>query len=213
MNKPKAVLFDLDGTLVDTLADLAAATNTALAHIGHAPYPLDDYRHMVGNGARLLIARAVGKDATDPLTERVLADFLAIYADHCLDETRPYDGILPMLDALGDTPLAVVTNKPEPQARTIVHALFGDRFRTVCGGRADRPKKPDPQGTRDTLAALGLTTEDVWFVGDSDVDMRTAQNAGLIGIGAAWGFRGAAELQAAGAYRVIAHPRELLALL
>ena len=150
----KAVLFDLDGTLADTLPDLAAATNAALRENGFPECPLGDYPHMVGNGARLLVQRALHEAATDDTVEQVLASFLRIYDELCLREVRLYPGIDETVRRLHEAGyhLLVVTNKPQQQADKIVRHFFGDTlFEGVYGGGSAYPKKPDP-----TSAQLAL---------------------------------------------------------
>lgn len=212
MHLPKAILFDLDGTLTDTLADLAAATNEALQKNGSPVYPLDAYRHMVGSGARVLIRRALGEKAEETAVDRVLADFLLIYDRDCLKCTAPYEGIPAVIDwfAGRSIPMAVVTNKPEKQAIRIVEHCFGSPFAAVCGGRPGRPIKPDPTAALEVLRDLDIAPADAWFVGDSDVDMLTAHHAGMTAVGAAWGFRGEEELREAGADDIARLPLDLI---
>jgi phosphoglycolate phosphatase len=207
----KAVLFDLDGTLVNTLPDLAAATNAVLEEYGYPPHPVEAYRRFVGNGARKQIERALGTG--DPATvERVLASYLQIYDRMCLDQSRPYpyiDEVIEGLQQRGYT-LLVVTNKPQPQAEKITRRFFGDAFAGVFGGCDRYPKKPDPASPRLALEQVRADPAASWFVGDSDVDVITAKNAGLRGIGAGWGFRGEDELRRAGASRIAHAPLEVL---
>lgn len=157
MEPIRAVLFDLDGTLVDTLGDLADATNEALRRRGFPEHPEEQYRHMVGNGARRLIERALGESCTPDLAAQLLADFVRIYDEGCLRRTAPYPGIPEAVTALKKRglPLAVVTNKPEKQAIKIVCRFFGiDAFSYVVGGRSGRAAKPDPAAALEVLAAL-----------------------------------------------------------
>lgn len=198
----KAVLFDLDGTLADTLPDLAAATNAALRENGFPECPLGDYPHMVGNGARLLVQRALHEAATDDTVEQVLASFLRIYDELCLREVRLYPGIDETVRRLHEAGyhLLVVTNKPQQQADKIVRHFFGDTlFEGVYGGGSAYPKKPDPTSAQLALRQVNADPAASWFVGDSDVDVLTAKAAHLRCVGAAWGFRGEAELCRAGA--------------
>ncbi len=208
----KAVVFDLDGTLTDTLGDLAAATNEALQRRGFPACPLESYRHMVGNGARKLIERALGGACTPERTEQVLQDFLKIYDADCLRYTRPYDGVeeaLAFFRAKG-VRMAVVTNKPEKQARKIVRHFFGEELSPVYGGSPERRAKPDPGTVWQVLKELGVQREEALYVGDSDVDILTAKNAGVTGAGACWGFRGKEELRRAGADILLESPRDLI---
>lgn len=209
----KAVLFDLDGTLADTLPDLAAATNAALRENGFPECPLGDYPHMVGNGARLLVQRALHEAATDDTVEQVLASFLRIYDDLCLREVRLYPGIDETVRRLHEAGyhLLVVTNKPQQQADKIVRHFFGDTlFEGVYGGGSAYPKKPDPTSAQLALRQVNADPAASWFVGDSDVDVLTAKAAHLRCVGAAWGFRGEAELRRAGADAVAMTAADIL---
>ena len=209
----KAVLFDLDGTLADTLPDLAAATNAALRENGFPECPLGDYPHMVGNGARLLVQRALHEAATDDTVEQVLASFLRIYDELCLREVRLYPGIDETVRRLHEAGyhLLVVTNKPQQQADKIVRHFFGDTlFEGVYGGGSAYPKKPDPTSAQLALRQVNADSAASWFVGDSDVDVLTAKAAHLRCVGAAWGFRGEAELRRAGADAVAMTAADIL---
>lgn len=208
----RAVLFDLDGTLTNTLPDLAAATNEALRENGYPACPLEAYPRMVGDGARRLIERALGEAASPAATTRVLQSFLRIYDRDCLREVTLYPGIDRAVRALKERGyhLLVVTNKPQAQAEKIVRHFFGEAvFEGVFGGRDTYPCKPDPTSAGLALALAKTAAENAWFVGDSDVDVLTAQAAGLRCIGAAWGFRGAEELRKAGADVVAAAAGDL----
>lgn len=210
----RAVVFDLDGTLADTLRDLADATNRALTEEGFPPHPIAAYRWMVGNGVKKLAERALG-DRSDPATvERVLARFRVHYDRDCLAHTVPYPGMVETLSALGDRGilLLVVTNKPQPQAEKIVGHLFGPRFAGVYGNLPGRAPKPDPHTVLEALEAAGVPPRSALFVGDSDVDVQTAKAAGMRCIGAVWGFRGAQELSRAEADALADMPRDLLRL-
>lgn len=197
----QAVVWDLDGTLADTLRDLAEATNRALKKNGYPARPLEEYPFLVGNGARRLIQRAAGTEDAG-ITEKLLSDFAEIYDAECLTHTKPYEGMPETLAALRrrGIPLLVVTNKPDAQAQKIVSGLFETGlFAAVFGHREGRPTKPDPTVTLRALALVDAVPEHSLFVGDSDVDMQTAKAAGLCSAGACWGFRGEDELRRAGA--------------
>lgn len=204
------LIFDLDGTLVDSLEDLGYTTNMVLKEYGFACHDMDKYRHFVGNGATKLIERALPDDKKQLVNEaRVRFDVL--YNDHCLDHTKPYPGIKELIDALKDEGyhLAVVTNKPKQHAVKIVKHLFPDTFEYIFGNTPYQPKKPDPTLVNLAMSLMDVGKHDVFYVGDSDVDIQTAINAKVKSIGCSWGFRGKAELLKAGANFVVDHPHEI----
>ncbi len=201
----RAILFDLDGTLADTLTDIADAVNAVLAENGLPTHPIENYRTFIGNGAKVLVRQASGI-AEEERLEPLFRAFLAEYDRRCLDKVAPYDGVTQTLDALRAQGflLGVVTNKPHAQAEKIVRHLFGDRFGCVYGNQPDcYPRKPDPTVVTLAAASLGAETTACVFVGDSDVDVFTAHNAGIPCIGCAFGFRGEAELLQAGADAIV----------
>lgn len=209
-----AVIFDLDGTLLDTLADIAAAANHALEAMGLATFPLDDYKWMVGEGADVLMQRAI-PDADDATIDDAVAWFKAYYVEHPADHTKLYDGMAALLDALvtRGLPIAVLSNKPHANTLLVVERLLSEwPWAVVMGHRDDRPKKPDPTTAREIAEHLGIPTAECAFVGDTKTDMQTAVNAGMLAVGAEWGFRDRAELVEHGADHVIAHPGGLLDL-
>ena len=187
-----AILFDLDGTLLDTLADLRDAVNFALDCFGYPRRSLEEVRRFVGNGAARLIALAVPEGA-DPAP--VLALFQEYYRNHCQIKTGPYPGILDALEQLGQKyPIAIVSNKPDGAVKTLCAQLFPGIYGR--GEDADCPRKPDPAMVRKTMAALGV--ERCIYVGDSEVDIATAKNAKVPCVSVTWGFRDRTELEAAG---------------
>ncbi|MBQ9414611.1 MAG: HAD-IIIA family hydrolase [Clostridia bacterium] len=196
----KALIFDLDGTLVDTLSDLAAVTNTVLFANGYPTHPLDAYRQFVGNGGRRLVEEASGETRED-VVDRLFEEFLSEYDRHCLDLCKPYPGVVETLQTLKrcGMVLAIYTNKPQVQAEKIVDCFFKDTFFEVIGHTPNGPKKPDPAPLLHILSAYSISPEQAAFVGDSNVDVQTAHNAGLECVGAAYGFRGKEELLTAGA--------------
>lgn len=210
-----AAIFDLDGTLVDSLRDIGRATNRALADLGLPEHPLDAYARFVGSGARVLCERALPADAQGRVDE-ALARFLVHYEAGLLHETCAYPGIDRLLAdlAAADVTLAVLSNKPHDLTVRVVDQLFADvPFRRVLGHRPERfPKKPDPASTLDLCAELALDREATVFVGDTGVDMQTARAAGLRPVGVAWGFRDRDELSREGAEVILAAPAELWAL-
>lgn len=213
-SKWEAVVFDLDGTLADTLRDIAEAANAALVKNGFPPCPLEQYPLMVGNGLRKLVERAAaGADKTAVLN--IVEDFLSIYDRDCLVHTKAYPGMNDTLAALrgAGAKLFVVTNKPDAQAQKIVAGLYGDGlFEGVYGNREGRNTKPDPTLTLEILSRAGISPSRSLFVGDSDVDIYTASNAGMKSAGVTWGFRGKNELISAGADYIVENPQEILTI-
>ncbi len=208
---PRAVLFDLDGTLTDTLADIAAAMNRALGLHGLPPFPVNDYRYLVGDGAKKLAERAV-RGRLD-LQAAVLRDYQAYYETHNLVATRPYDGVSELLQALDSCGLrlCVLSNKPDADTCRVVRHFFpGVPFADVRGQREGVPVKPDPTAALDVARKLDIPPEAFLYLGDTAVDMRCARAAGMRPIGVLWGFRTAEELTASGAERLIKQPMALL---
>ena len=232
-----AVVFDLDGTLIDSLADIAAAMNYSLRSVGMPQRSLAEYRDRVGEGARYLAERALPEgrgdlveavldtyrsyyqehavDATlpypgrDDLVDAVLDTYRSYYLDHALDATRPYPGIPELLAAIS-LPMAVVSNKPDAPTRQVVAALFPQvPFRWMAGQRAGLPLKPDPYPAHEACERMGVAAAGCAFVGDTRIDVATARAAGMTPIGVSWGFR-PEELRPAGAEIVITAPAELL---
>lgn len=211
---PRPVLFDLDGTLIDSLTDIAHAANFALSQLHRPTHDVPAYRRMVGDGADVLMQRALGREHQS-LTAEALTLFKQHYAEHLLDNTRPYPGIAELLTALCERGcrIAVLTNKPDAAARHIVQQLLSDwPWAVVAGHREGIPKKPDAAPAIAIAQQLGTHPAACLFVGDSNTDMHTAVNARMIGVGVSWGFRDRAELLAAGATHVIDHPDELVEL-
>lgn len=207
----QAVLFDLDGTLTNTLEDIAFAMNRALS-LHHLPqHPMDAYRCMVGNGAKVLAQRAVG-DRPD-LAEQVQRDYQTYYEKHNLVHTRPYAGIPELLSALQAKgyKLCVFSNKPHADTCHVVAHFFPTvDFAEVRGQQEGVPVKPDPAGALLVAEKLDIPPGDFLYLGDTDVDMLCAQQAGMHPVGVAWGFRGAEELRKAGAEKILTNPYELL---
>jgi phosphoglycolate phosphatase len=193
---PRLAIFDLDGTLVDSLDDLHASVNHALRELGLPPRSREEIHGFVGEGARLLLARAVAPH--DHLVEPALAVWRPHYEAHCLDRTRPYPGVEALLAGAGRT-LAVHTNKPGAMARKILAGLgLLPRFAAVVGGD-EAPRKPDPTGVLEIVARVGGSPGETVFVGDSRVDVAVARAAGVPMVAVTWGYGSRAELAAAGA--------------
>jgi phosphoglycolate phosphatase len=208
----RAVLFDLDGTLADSLGDIGGAMNEALAARGLLEHPLIAYHQFIGEGVEVLARRAA------PLLEemhvlKLVDEYRERYAARIDSATRPYEGISELLDGLvaAQIPLAVLSNKRDDFTVELVRRRFSRwPFRAVRGERADVPRKPDPAAALEIAATLGVNPADCAFVGDTAIDMKTATAAGMQPVGVLWGFRGREELLAAGAKRLIARPAELL---
>jgi phosphoglycolate phosphatase len=214
----KAVVFDMDGTLLDTLADLGDAMNRALAQRGFPVHPLDAYRYHVGSGAGQLVARALPAQVRndDALRALCLQDFLREYEAGWKVKTGLYDGVPELLDALvaRDIPMAVLTNKPQDFAELCMREFLARwNFSLTLGQMPGVPVKPDPAGPRRVILHLGVQPGEILYLGDTDVDMLTAVNAGMFPVGVSWGFRGEDELRAAGAAAIIDHPMELMPFL
>ncbi len=212
-----AVLFDLDGTLLDTLRDISQACNCVLIEHGFPPHPIDAYQYLVGDGARVLLSRAIPEGHRNEATIDVcLTDYIAEYARGWNVHTQPYEGIGDLLDALTERgiKLAVLSNKPHPFTVQCVDTFLARWcFHTVLGQTDGFPRKPDPASALDVARRLGTTPDRVCYVGDTATDMQTASGAGMFAVGVLWGFRERAELEANGASLIIAHPRELLSLI
>lgn len=208
----RAVVFDLDGTLVDSLEDLAASGNELLAGYGKPPHVVDEYRYFVGNGSRTLIERLL-PETEEPVIKEALAKYKEIYARSLLRKTKPYPGILALLTDLQkrQIPMAVCTNKHPSAAETVIGTLFPSNiFNAYVGDRSGVPRKPDPANLFYVLEKLGVSPKETAYLGDTSVDMQTAVRAGALSVGVLWGFRDKAELLASGAQVLLAHPAELL---
>ncbi len=210
----QAIIFDLDGTLLDTLEDLTCATNHVLEHLGQPLIPPSTCREMIGNGARVLLERAAGGD--EPAIQDALKRFLAYYHDHKYDHTEPFPGIPDTLDCLADRGqrFAVLSNKPHPATVDMVNHLLAEwNFDVVFGQREGVPLKPDPTAAIDICERMKVEPTSVVFVGDSGEDMATAKAAGMFAVGVTWGMRDEDELRERGADVIIHTPTELLNVL
>jgi phosphoglycolate phosphatase len=210
----KTYIFDLDGTLLDTLGDLAAATNYALRTHGLPEHSVDDVRRFVGNGVRKLMERAIPDGADNPRFDETFATFRQYYMAHSLDTTRPYQGIPETLEALKarGCRLAVVSNKMLAATQSLCRHFFPDTIEVAIGEdeAAGIRKKPAPDTVMAALKALGVGKDQAVYVGDSDVDIQTAHNSGLPCISVLWGFRSRDFLLQNGAETFISAPEELL---
>ena len=213
----RLVIFDLDGTLLDTIDDLAASTNYALRRNGYPEHELAAYRYFVGNGVAKLIERALPEaERSAQNVERLRRDFVEYYTEHSADLTKPYPGIRETVSELGRRGIvrAVASNKYQAATEKLVAHFFGEEtIRVVLGQREGIAPKPDPTIVRDILSRTGFAPAETLYVGDSCVDMQTARNGGLRSVGVSWGFRPRAELEQNGATFVIDCPAQLLDLL
>lgn len=211
----RLVIFDLDGTLLDTIGDLAAAANHMLRLRGLGEHTLDDYRRFVGNGILRLVERALPEPLRSPdYVQAARADFLAYYIDHIDHATVPYAGIPELLEDLAarGLTLAVASNKFQAGTEKLIRRYFpAIGFAAVLGQRTGVPLKPDPAVVHEILGRCGIGAGETLYVGDSGIDIATARAAGVRSAGVSWGFRARAELAAAD--RVVDHPAELLSLL
>lgn len=206
MNKKIGVLFDLDGTLLDTLQDLTDGVNFALGQCGYPQVTDRDVRAYLGNGARELIRLSMGAKQDDPAVEKVLGVFKPYYEANCRIKTRPYGGIPEVLEQLGKKyPIGIVSNKPDIAVQPLCAALFPGMY--CLGERGDCPRKPEPDMLHRAMAALGV--EQCVYVGDSEVDVVTAKNAALPCVSVLWGFRDRPEIEKAGGVCFCEDPREL----
>ena len=209
--KYKAIIFDLDGTLLDTLTDLAEGTNYALRVNGFPERTIDEIRRFVGNGARKLVERAVPDGQVEAALEQVRQDFNVYYKVHCKDHTGPYPGIMEMLQSLikaGYT-LGVVSNKPDFAVQELIPDYFPGIFASVSGERQGVAKKPAPDLIWEAMKNLGAGSSDAIYVGDSEVDLEAAANAGIPCISVAWGFKGRKFLEEQQAEMIIETPADI----
>lgn len=211
--KKTTYIFDLDGTLLDTLQDLAAAVNFALRKNGMEEHSIDDIRRFVGNGVRKLIERAVPDGSKNPRIDEVFADFRSYYMQHSLDATKPYDGITGILQELKQRgcKMAVVSNKMMAATQELVAHFFPEIEVAIGENEAEGiRKKPAPDMVFEALNRLGAEAESAVYIGDSDVDIQTAKNAGVPCISVLWGFRNREFLLEHGAQRFIEKPSEIM---
>ena len=189
MSQKKAVIFDLDGTLLDTLQDLGDSLNRMLVHFGYPTHSYEAVKEMVGNGATVLTLRAIPGGEENPNAEECIAYFRANYNDKSNKKTKPYDGIIELLDRLKEKGIytAVVTNKPHHAATAICEGFFGNKLDMVIGDREGVRRKPYPDSVLEVMEKLGA--KEAVYVGDADTDIEVAKNAGLPSVSVTWGFR------------------------
>ena len=209
----KAVLFDLDGTLVNSLADLANSVNFALSKHSFPTHPIEKYKYFVGDGMVKLIERAIPENLSDENAfQIVFEDFMSHYRKHFMDKTLPYDAIEALLKALKEMGMktAVVSNKLHEMTLQVVENLLDFDFDYITGKRDGFPTKPDPRLTEIVMQSLNVTACECVFIGDSGMDMSVAKNVNCKGVGVLWGFRTEEELRRNGADYIVSNPNEIL---
>ena len=209
----KAVIFDMDGTTVNTIESIAYFANQALQHAGLPTIETEEYKMMIGNGAKVLVQRMIQALGGTPQQEAtVYEEYTTSYDRDYLYLAHPYDGILPMLQELKAKGIRVgiISNKPDFATKNISRSLFGDLIDVTYGGREGIPLKPNPQAVLDLLKEWHLSPNECLYVGDSGVDMKTGKAARIFTIGVLWGFRGEEELRSTGADVLVTHPQQIL---
>ena len=210
----KLVIFDLDGTLLNTLDDLADSANYILRKYGHPEHPVDAFRYFVGRGIRKMIEQVLPEqNRSETYISQIVSDFMSYYEVHKEDKTTPYQGIIPLLKELQNRNilLAIASNKVQEAMQPLADHYFPEiKFAAILGSRPNIPIKPDPTIVHDILAMTGIRKDETLYVGDTAVDMQTACAAGVEKVGVLWGFRTLEELQNSGADHIIKYPEELL---
>ena len=213
--KVTTAIFDLDGTLLNTLGDLCDSVTYAVEKHGFPPVSVEQTRIRIGNGVRKLVERSIPEESrTDEMIDICLADFRTFYGEHMMNRTHPYEGIVPMLETLKENgvTVGVLSNKYDSAAKALIEHYFGDLVHITYGERPNIPRKPDPTSVLQLLDELGGDKATTLYIGDSATDMQTAVNAGLTAIGVAWGFRSADVLRESGADALVSDPSEFLPL-
>lgn len=211
----KAAIFDMDGTLVNTLEDIFDGVNEMLAHYNFPLRTIDEVRNFVGNGAKKLIERSLPKEksADENFLQEALKYYDGCYSRHALNKTKPYDGIMEFLTELNEKniPLAICTNKQKFAAVKIAGKILSPiKFFEIVGDEPGKPRKPDPTRALEIAKNMGVEPAEVAYFGDTAVDMETARNAGFFAVGVSWGFRPRSELEESGAKIIIDNPKNLL---
>ena len=214
--KYKAILFDLDGTLLNTLDDLGDSMNNVLSQLNYPTHPIDAYKYFVGDGIEILVKRALPEDCNNLVFEKACDLMKAEYEKNCENKTDVYDGIAELLEFLQEVGIkkTILTNKPDDTAHKVVDKYFSKyNFDVVIGARNNVPKKPNPKTAFEIAERLNLKCSQFLYLGDTNIDMQTASSAGMFPIGVLWGFRQADELIESGAKILITHPTNLKELL
>ena len=212
MKRYKAVIFDLDGTLLNTLEDLTDAVNHVMRQFNYPEHTIEEIRSFVGNGIKLLIERSLPYGKDNPEFDKVFSEFKSYYTSHCQIKTRPYDGIMELISSLKEQgyKLAIVSNKNQSAVTELNNIYFSDYISTAIGEKEGVRKKPAPDTVIKALSELGISSDDAVYVGDSDVDRETAKNSDMDCISVTWGFRERKLLESLNPYAIIDKPAELL---
>ncbi len=213
--KEKAIIFDLDGTLIDSIIDIGLCANIVLKEFGLPTHEIDAYRNFVGGGALFLIENCMPKDSSNEMIKRVLERFKIVYDDEKHDNTKPYEGIYELLTMLKEKniKIGVLSNKPHYFTCKYVEEFFKEfSLNEIHGQKEELPRKPHPIGAINIANSFDIPCENIFFVGDSDVDMKTAKNANMIAVGVEWGFRGPEELIENGAKHIVKTPQDIIKL-
>jgi phosphoglycolate phosphatase len=212
MKEYKAYIFDLDGTLLDTLEDLADAVNYSMRNNGFPERSVEEVRSFVGDGMRLLVKRAAPENTCDEVLDKAFGDFREYYSVHYMDKTKPYGGIEEMLRSLKEKGrvLCVISNKADFAVKLLMDRFFPGIFSLVLGEREGIRRKPAPDSLLAVMDELGLEKRECVYIGDSDTDIQTAENAGIDHISVSWGFRTEEFLKARGAGKIVSSPEEIL---
>lgn len=211
----KTVIFDLDGTLLDSIEDIASSMNKVLESLQLPTHKIEDYKHFVGGGVDILVENALSNQSRE-IKDEVIKRFKIEYDGKLHSKTLPYDGIYELLDELKklDINLAVLSNKPHEFTVSYVNHFFKNyNFKEIHGQKKDVPKKPDPKAALDIVKCLDSSCENTYFIGDTKIDMQTAKSANMTAIGVLWGFRDEKELRDFGADFIVSNPLEILKII
>ena len=214
--KFKGIIFDLDGTLVNSLEDIADAMNKVLQSLDYPTHSYDDYQYFIGSGLRNLVSKALPETNNDEnQIEKSLNSMIDVYRDNCTNQTKAYQGIVELLNELKSRKLklGVFSNKADALTKEITKALFPDVFDPIVGLSTESLKKPNPFEALEISKSWGLQPEEMIFVGDSGIDMQTATNANIHAVGVSWGYRPEKELMENGAQHILNHPLDLIPIL
>lgn len=213
--KITTILFDMDGTLLDTIEDMADSLNKTMKEFGFPPRTLSEVTSFVGNGAKMLVEKSVPSSASDDVKKEFLHAYQKNYLNNLQNKTKPYDGIMELLKELSHKgyKLGIVSNKPDAGVKSLSHTYFSTYIKTAIGEAPSAKRKPAPDGVYKALEELQSKKEEAVYVGDSEVDILTAKNAGVTYIGVTWGFRSRETLVEEGAVHLIDSPKELIPLL